>query len=391
MNADLESIEILKLDTLLKLDKYLGLLLIVLLKPVTSLAGLVSQRDHDLRFEKDVTIVKPLGGGSLAIAFPTLLGLRKKYPDLDIKLVTTRKTAPFARSLNIFDEIHEINDAGIVRLAFSSLNCFFQAFGTDTVINLEAYSNLALLFALLTGARNRVGFYFKDSFWKSGVATHLFYFNSHAGTFEMYDKVFEPFGVSPVSQEECRDHLTRALPEGEEPVGHRISIGHGCSDLGKERMLTARQWEQVLTSRIDAGRETEVVFLGVEKDSALAEEIAARVSPRMPKVKFRNLCGKTSLVESLSLLRASNELWGIDSALIHFARLFGIKTLSIWGPTDPETRLRDFPGLQEEVMHKKFPCSPCVHISDSIPCRGNNICIQGLFEDKEINWIDELV
>ena len=380
-----------KLDTILKLDKYLGIVLIVLLKPVTGLMGLVSRRDHDLSFNEDVTIVKPLGGGSLAIAFPTLLGLRKKYPDLNIRLVTTSKTAPFARSLDVFDEIHEIDDAGVTRLALSSLNCFFRTFGTDTVIILEAYSNLALLFALLTGARNRVGYYFQNAFWKKGVATHLFYFNSYAGTYEMYDKLFQPFAVRPASPEECRDHLEKGLPEAERPDSYRICIGHGCSDLGRERMLSAEQWEKVLLSRIDAGRDMEVVFLGVEKDSALATEITGRVSSRLPKVNFRDFCGKTTLTESLSLLKASDELWGIDSALIHFARLFGVKTVSIWGPTDPETRLRDFPGLQEEVMYKKIPCSPCIHISDAIPCKGNNICIQGLFEDKEIDWIDELV
>lgn len=376
----------LKLETILKLDKYLGSLLIALLKPATSLISLVSRRDHSLEFRKDVTILKPLGGGSLAIAFPTLLGLRKKYPDLHIRLVTTRKTVPFARSLNIFDDIHAIDDSGIIRLALSSLSYFYRALGADTIIDLEAYSNLSMVFALLTGSRNRVGFYQESAFWRRGIATHLFYFNRYAGTFEMYDKIFQPFTVSPASQEECREHLIKGIPEIEQPAKYRISIGHGCSSLGMERMLSAEEWEQFFISRIDTGRETEIAFLGVDKDSALAAEIAKKVSAKMPNVDFLDFCGKTALAESLAILRSSDEFWGIDSSLLHFARLFGIKTVSFWGPTDPETRLREFPGIQEEVLYKKIPCSPCVHITEKLPCGGDNICIRGLFEDKKLRF-----
>lgn len=359
-----------------------------LLKPATSLIGIFARRDHSLKFKKDVTILKLLGGGSLAIAFPAFLGLREKYPDLHIRLVTTRKTAPFARSLNVFDDIQEVDDSGIIRLALSSIGCFFSAFGTDTIIDLEAYSNLSRVFALFTCSRNRIGFYQESAFWRRGIATHLFYFNHYAGTFAMYDKVFQPFTVSPASQEECREHLIKGIPEIEQPVKYRISIGHGCSDLVTERMLSAEQWEQVFISRIDTERETEIAFLGVVRDSALAAEITEKVSAKMPKVDFIDFCGKTTLAESLSILRSSDEFWGIDSSLIHYARLFDLKTVSFWGPTDPETRLREFPGIREEVIYKKIPCSPCVHITEKLPCGGDNICIRGLFEDKKLDWID---
>ncbi len=376
------------LETILILDKYLGSLLIALLKPATSLISLVSRRDHSLELRKDVTILKPLGGGSLAIAFPTLLGLRKKYPDLRIRLVTTKRTAPFARSLNIFDDIHEIDDSGIIRLALSTLRYFFSALGTDTIIDLEAYSNLSMALALMTGSRNRVAFYQESAFWRRGIATHLFYFNRFGATFEMYDKIFEPFNVAPASQEECREHLYQGIPEIGKPDKYRICIGHGCSNLGKERMLSAAEWEQSFMSRLDPGRELVVAFLGVEKDSVLAAEISARVSARLPKVEFVDYCGKTSLIESLAILRSSDEFWGIDSSLLHFARLFNLKTVSFWGPTDPETRLREFPALEEDVLYQKIPCSPCVHITEKLPCGGDNICIRRLFEAAKPDWID---
>ncbi len=86
------------------------------------------------------------------------------------------------------------------------------------------------------------------------------------------------------------------------------------------------------------------------------------------------------LIESLALLRSADEFWGIDSALLHYARLFGVVSLSLWGPTDPDTRLKPCPGLKETIRYQKIACSPCVHMAENPPCRGNNICIQALFD-----------
>jgi hypothetical protein len=60
----------------------------------------------------------------------------------------------------------------------------------------------------------------------------------------------------------------------------------------------------------------------------------------------------------------------------------GIKTISFWGPTDPETLLKKYSFLKnEKIFYKKVYCSPCVHIVDEAPCKGNNICIENLFKN----------
>lgn len=379
-----------RVKTLLSFDKYFGSFLLAILKPWTHFLGMILRRDHRLELRDDLTILKPLGGGSLVIAFPAFLGLRKRYPDLRIKLVTTKRTAPFARSLGVFDDIYEIDDSTLVRLTLSSIKVFFRSFGTDTVINLEAYSTLSMVFGLMTSSRNRLAFYLESAFWRKGVANHLFFFNRFAATPDLYDKVFQTFDVTPASQSECHDHLMMAIPEVEPVKGCRISIGHACSDLGRERMLTAEQWVSVFTSHLDAGFQAEVVFLGAAKDSALAAEIAGELSKKMPNLSCRDLCGKTSLPESLAILGESDEFWGIDSALVHYARIMNVRSVSFWGPTDPQTRLRELPGYAEEVVYRKIPCSPCIHITDVIPCAGNNICIKNLFADEIIDWIGML-
>ncbi|HDH52989.1 MAG TPA: hypothetical protein ENH24_00715 [Nitrospirae bacterium] len=177
------------------------------------------------------------------------------------------------------------------------------------------------------------------------------------------------------------------MPETERTGKYRICIGHACSSLSLERMLDAGQWEKVFLSRIDKSFETEVIFLGTKRDSGLASEITERLSPDFINIKFINLCGRTDLHKSLSILSSSNEFWGIDSSLLHYARLFKIKSVSYWGPTDPGTLLREIPGLEEEINYCRIPCSPCIHVTETPPCMGDNICIQNLFTDKKRDWI----
>jgi ADP-heptose:LPS heptosyltransferase len=80
------------------------------------------------------------------------------------------------------------------------------------------------------------------------------------------------------------------------------------------------------------------------------------------------------------VLFESPEFWGIDSSLLHQARVTGLRCLSFWGPTDPATRLRTTWDVDEKVVYRKIACSPCVHTSEEPPCRGDNRCIKGLFD-----------
>ena len=64
-----------------KLDFFFGSVAIVLLRPASIILGTILGRNHDLVIRKQLAVVKIKGGGSLLLALPALLSLRKKYPD----------------------------------------------------------------------------------------------------------------------------------------------------------------------------------------------------------------------------------------------------------------------------------------------------------------------
>ena len=62
------------------IDNYVGRLAIAVLRPAAKLLGLVLRRDHDLTLGDEIVWMKMLGGGSLLVAMPMLLGFRRAHP-----------------------------------------------------------------------------------------------------------------------------------------------------------------------------------------------------------------------------------------------------------------------------------------------------------------------
>ena len=363
------------------IDSVVGSIFIVMIKPVVFLLGKLLNRDHDTHVKDDLYFVKLLGGGSLVIALPAILGLKRRYPKASCTLITTPSVQPFSDSLGVFDRIIIINDRSFMRVLFSGVNAIVQCFKADTMIDLEVYSKLTTLFTTFTCARNRIGFFLGNEFRRKNLYTHLVFYNRYAGSFVFYDQIAYLLDAEPTSVAATSCHLKAQIPDTTRNSARwMICIGAGCSQLGRERMLTPEQWHRLFSERpIDHGN-TEVIFLGGIDDRPLSTEIINRLSSDFESVIFLNFCGKMKLTESLALLRSADEFWGIDSALLHYARLFGVASLSLWGPTAPDTRLKPFPGLKETIRYQKIACSPYVHMAENPPCRGNNICIQALFD-----------
>lgn len=374
------------LRTIKKIDYWFGGFAILFLKPLVWLLGKLLRFDHTFSKFSDVTIVKLFGGGSLVLAYPSLLAFRIKYTKVRLSIVTTCSVAPFAESLDIFDEIITIDASGLVALFVSGAKAIFKVFGTDVVMDLEPYSRLSSAFTTLTAARNRMGFYLEETFWRRDLHTHLVYLNRSAGIYIFYEKMFSLFDVVSSSDEQCSMRISRRLARVGKSA-YRICVGCACSELAKERMLTPDQWAKALAEHLPSDILGEVIFLGAKADRALADEIIYKSNSCKKNFVFENNCGQGSLLDSLALLFSCDEFWGIDSALLHYARIFGKKCLSWWGPTDPKTRLKKRNFSEDIIFYEAVPCSPCVHVTETPPCKGDNICIQNLFCSEKREWI----
>jgi ADP-heptose:LPS heptosyltransferase len=369
------------------IDYYLGGFFITILKPVFILVGTLLGRDHAAQPRGDIVIMKMLGGGSLVLALPALLGIREKYPDCRIHLVTTPTIVPFVKTFDLFDQIHLIDDSkGIFKIISSTIKVLSSIFLVDTFIDLEIHSRLTTIFSGLAAARNRIGFYQSEVFWRRDVQTHLVFFNPDAEVYYAYEACANIIGASVVSLETCRDHILEKLSStamSDKIPKKYVAVGHACSELGKERMIKPNNWIKVFQRLIKQKKideESTIIFLGAAKDYSRAEAIIEEVRLHI-KNDFIIACGKYSLIESIKIISEADYFVGIDSSLLHYARLLNIPSTSYWGPTKPDTRLIPIENYSEEIFYQRIPCSPCVHITEIPPCNGVAYCIENLFNE----------
>ena len=366
-----------------KFDFILGSALLFSLRLPVIILGKLMKRDHAAAAQGAILVIKMLGGGSLVLAYPALLGIRRRYKDSKLVLLTLESVKPFGESLNLFDEIICIRHRSALSLVSSSLIAWVRCFRRiDTVADLEVYSKMTTVFSVLTAARNRVGFYLENTHWRRNIHTHLLFFNRYSGSFYFYDAIAGLLDAEVATRRTCEEHLRQVLLPPTVPRGARkqIAIGYSCSDFGMERTLKPKQWASVLKGRNVSN--AELVFLGGKADRVQAEKIIVFLKERFPGLSFVNMSGLLTLKESISIIASADEFWGIDSALLHYARLLGRKTVSFWGPTDPQTRLRNDDALVSEVFYKKIPCSPCIHVAETPPCHGLSICMEAIFDEN---------
>jgi ADP-heptose:LPS heptosyltransferase len=367
-----------------KLDRYVGGFLMAVFRIPAILLAAVLRRDHTLTLGKEAAVIKLAGGGSLLLAYPALLGIRRRYPETRLWLICAPSVVAFGKIMGVFDRILVIDDSNLVNLVASGFRALAQCFRIDTVIDLEVYGHLPAVFSLFTVARNRFSFFLRSAFWRRDIVTHVVFFNQSSGSYRYYEHICRLLGGTPASPLEAREDLVRSLPPIPEDLAsagpYRVGIGHACSALGRERMMDPAQWAEFVRRYLLEPRRDRIEFhfFGVGSDAADARKVEAALRGVLPDAGYVSHCGGLSLAQSVSALRAMDEFWGIDSALLHFARLLGVRCMSFWGPTAPETRLQYVEGLVETAHYRRISCSPCVHVATFAPCNGENLCMRAL-------------
>ena len=362
-----------------RVDRILGPWLLVLLRPFVRLAGKILRRDHSTTPRGEIVFIKLLGGGSLLIALPALLGVRQTFAHCKLTIVCASPVAPFAELIGIFDRIDVLNDRhGVFALIASAARILFALIRrrVDTIVDLEVYSQLTTVFSLLTLARNRIGFYVANTYWRRNILTHLVFFNRARGVFHFYNATARLLGARPASRVDVRAHML-ARSGGAPAAGEYFVVGAGCSDFASVRLLPAAEWSAYAKTHRAELICKRWVFLGSTSDRAVSEEVASALREVLgADLIYENRCGELSLSESIAYIAGAKRFFGIDSALLHAARALGVPSVSFFGPTNPVTLLEPIEDYVEEVHYRPPICSPCLHVTQIPPCRGRNVCMQ---------------
>jgi ADP-heptose:LPS heptosyltransferase len=371
------------------IDNSLGRIMLVLLRPIAF------SIDKFLKWRKvwggggapqKISIFKILGGGSLLIAYPAILGIRKRYPGSYIVLICATEVKVYAELTDLFDEIVTVRTNSIVQIAKSSFSALVSSFGSDIFVNYELHSKLSAVFALLSLSQERYGMYQDWNRWQERYINHPVFYNSGTPIYVGYEQLARKAGAEAVDWADAchrfQQGLGFACTSNERDGLVTIGVSAFCSALYKERQFSVEEFVAICRRHISA-KTREIVILGGSSDQQHAARLAQAISQDQPNLLVTNLAGLTTLREVVKLFQHLSVLLSIDSGLNHLARLLAVPTITYWGPSDPNLRLKCI-GHNEQVFYNKISCAPCVHLIDVPPCSGNNICMKQFLEPELI-------
>jgi ADP-heptose:LPS heptosyltransferase len=369
-----------KIATLKTIDGYLGRFLIAFFSPLTYLLNLgwplIFPRGQAGEIKK-ISYLKIMGGGSLLIAYPAILAVRRKYPDAKIILICSPDVAAFAELACIVDQFSLINTRNLWVFLRSLICALRESWRSDIFVNYELHSKLTTLFCFFTLSERRFGLFQNWNRWQKGYINFPIFYSSSSPIYIGYEQIaFNAGGTIPSWKEAC-DSFQNSMGLSSSTITQLndvIGLAPFCSALYREREFSPQQWGDILREQV-IGVDLLRVY-GGGNDISRSKELCNHLSKIFPKLRIENLTGKTSLAELASNLLSLRKLVTIDSGIIHLSRLLRVPTLSYWGPSDPYLRLRCIDSKVDVVNFKKITCAPCVHEIDIPPCKGNNICMQ---------------
>ena len=371
-----------------KLDKYLGYCLIAALVPVTRLLGILLRRGHRLRRPpKNILFIKLLGLGSLVVASDAIQAIRREFPGARFILLTDTNIAQGIEPFEIFDEIWAVDTSSLSVTISTSLQFIIRSWRLPKlwVADLEVYSKLTTIYALLTMARNRFGFYLRPVFFRKFLNTHNVLFQQSAFLEDNYyhmAQVMTGSAISPLITRPVRDN------ESEKPY---IILNNTCSSLALTRKLPDETFAAICTW-IFENTPYRVAFLGTVNDKKDIDQFIDQYIPLYKqKGKIFNIAGGLDFEAYYRFLADKGVcMVTIDSGPLHIARKLGLPTISVWGPTNPANYLKINPGEENRhaFVYNKIVCSPCVHHYEKLPCGGNNVFIQHISAESIIEKID---
>ena len=374
-----------------QIDRYAGRLACILLRVLVRIAGKVLRINHrlDRKFER-IVVCKFKGMGSIVQASAMLDALKKQYPTAELVFVSTKANAGILKAYpGQIDRMLLLDDSGAFRLMGSSIRLLMNLwkFRPQVYIDLEVYSNFSSLICTLSAASNRIGYYKSDKDYRSGLYTHLMYYNIKAPLMEIYMQMARLLGETAANQ-----RLIKPVYKHEEALSELKAAGlntdsywvvnPNASDLRLERRWDAEQVVAMMDALLDRNPSLHIALCGSKPEQAYVNSIELQCKHRE---RIVNLAGKTGFNALLGLIDGAERIITNDTGPLHLSLAFDKDVIGLFGPCSPAQY-----GQMERctAVYRNVYCSPCVHEFAIPPCRGNNQCMKQISVAEVLRAID---
>lgn len=297
---------------------------------------------------KRILLINFGGIGDEILFLPTIISLKKEFPDAHITLALE------PRSRGIADLTDKIDDLILVDLKRGNkyvelMKLVMRAWTGryDLVVSSGANKLIPILLAGM-GIKKRYGY--DSGALSQKLLTQAIPLNKNQYAAAMYHDL-----IAPVTGH--RTLLPEIDVERQPVIENSVLIHPGVSKISVEKnmikTITPEIWADVVRGLAAAGKK--VRLAGGPDDEACI----ARIVELCADVEFENLYGKTKNLKELAQLISSAEKFICsDSAPLHVAVALGIKTYAIFGPTDDKKLIP--PSVVALKANDNCPLKPCL-------------------------------
>jgi ADP-heptose:LPS heptosyltransferase len=372
-------------------DKYLGICLCYFLYFVGRVTKAIWGKG-DENEKRKVLMMKFAGIGNIVMILPTIKAVRRHYPEAQIDmftLLTNREVLLHNRSI---DNTYFLNERTFFTFFVTYLRNVFRLKREryDMVLDFEQFAKTSSVFALLIGARERIGF---DTPGQGrGIAyTRRVAYMDYKHMVETFFRIAKGAGVeqadlSPVKldvNDEEKNNVRLFLEHNnirEEDIVIGMHIGTGIN------MMSQRRWSKEkfagLADMLIDEYEVRVVFTGAgdEEEKLVGETLS------LMKHNAANAANKFSIKELAGFAEKCRFFVSNDTSAVHIASAMGTPVAGIYGPNTPF--LYGPRGNSDVVFYKDLYCSPCItNYNAKISNCSDPVCIKSITLEEVFSGI----
>jgi len=322
--------------------------------------------------------------GDVVLSFPAIRTLRENLPQAEVIVAVREKAAELIEDCPWTSDVISINTSK--RRWYQEL--IYQKdfllrlwnFNFDLAFDLRTGTRGAIL-ALLSGARQRIGFYASDGkLWRNRVFTHLAHLEGKPGqhlaeyyrnlliAYDLKTENIWPEIIIPEEKLQKADQLFKTeniLPDLPAVAIQPFSLWP-YKEWGVEKYID-------LIHRISAEYELSIIVTGSTDEREKANKLMNKCGRHV-----YSFAGKTTIGMFAAVLKLSQLFIGGDSAGIHVASAVGTPTVGIFGPMSVDAWAPR--GPQHQVVYKNMACVPCHQKG----CQGGGFsrCLEELTVDE---------
>lgn len=379
------------------IDKKIGPAFNIVLYVFVRITGKILKIDHRLdKPFKRIVICKYKGLGSIVQASALIATLKKNYPDAEIRFLSTKGNKgilDFYRNY-IHDDIL-IDDSSAFKLFKTTISTILELwkFKPEIFIDLEVYSNFSTFICTISAAKNRFGYYKSDKDYRTGLFTHLMYFNIKAPLSEIYLQMAR---LLPIKQIDHKLIYLQTSTETEQNSnqlliadGHCglefIVINPNASDLRLERRWPKNSYIEIIRQIRIKFPEMSIILVGNKTEKEYVNSIYSEFSSDKSII---NTAGKLNLAELVATITKAKIVITNDTGPLHISLSLNKSTIGLFGPCSPAQY-----GQMETCfpLYENVYCSPCVHEFIQPPCHGDNQCMKNISVLQVMTSIEKLL